>query len=367
MNQKIGLGQAVILLFICRVFNVLNYIPIFANKVDIVSTLFGIVFATILNFILIIPAIILLKKYDGQNLLDIAFHKNKFIGYLIAFIYGSYILVNLVSTIFGFNYFITTAVYPNASNITIILTFCVVCFICAQYGLEGIARTSTIVFILFIVSVAFIGITALKNINLLNLTPTLSNQTKQVIDSVMVVTSKNTEIYLILLLAPKIKGSITKCFVWYIIATGAINFLLNFLIISVLGEFAYSQTLPYFTLASICETKILQRLDAVHMVIWVFISFIKVTTYIILITKCFNNILPRKIQKYSILGLFAFTVPFTIMLTYSPEYVRKFDTSTGLNTIILLVIIPLLLIPQKRNKGGSAYEEAIDSVANNPI
>ncbi|WMJ23492.1 GerAB/ArcD/ProY family transporter [Paludicola sp. MB14-C6] len=365
MNQtKIGASQAVILLLLCRVFNILNFIPLFSNKIDMSSELIAIIICTLLNFILVIPAIILLKKYNGQNIIDIAFRKNKVLGYSISFLYGFILLFNLIETVFGFDFFITAVVYPNASSITIILTFCIACFICAQFGLEGIARTATIVFIIFLSGVIFISITSFKNINLLNLSPSLSNTTKQVIEAMMTVTSKNSEIFILLLLAPKIKGNISKCFIWYIILTGIISLLFNFLIITVLGKFAYSQTIPYFTLASICETKILQRLDAVHMVIWVFISFVKVTAYSLLTAECLKKTLPKKAHKYALTAIFAFTILLSISLTYMPEVVQKAKFTTGFMTIFLLTILPLFLIPQYHKKGGKLDENKIDSIVN---
>lgn len=342
------------LLMVSRAFNILNYIPIFTDGVELSAALIGNLISVLINIALLIPAIWLFKKHPNQGLFAIAFDKNRWLGYVTVILYFVPIVLSIIGTVAGFQFFMTNAVYPLASVVFIVLTICLACFFCAKAGIEGIARAGSIVFFLLLIGITFITIVSFDSIQLLNVKPLGSNSGNSIYRAIIEVISKNTEIYLIILLVPKIKGSFAKCSIWLMVAIGAFIEVTSFIMISVLGEFAYTQTFPYYTLASIVETNILQRLDSVHMTLWVFISFIKITAYIIIALDALKGVLPKKVHRFSLPTLFVIVLVSATIFCYHPEIISSLSSKFPVTIVLLTAVIPLLLLIGKR---GAPIEE----------
>lgn len=365
IKMKISAAQAILLLFVSRVFNIFNYIPIFSGNVEPSATLIGNIIALLINLAIVIPVSIMFKRNGNKDILSIAYNKHKVIGIIVCSIYFLFNFIILIGTIFGFEFFMTNAVYPNASVFFIIITICMACFFCAKHGIEGIARTSTIVFVLLILGIIFITFASFKSINLLNIKPIISDVPTTLYKAVSSIVSKGSELIILILIFPKINGSFKKCSVWLIVSSAIILELISFLVASVLGEFAYTQMFPYFTLASVVETSIFQRLDSVHMVLWVFISFVKITLGVYVSNYCLQAMLPKSKHKYTLFPLFIVVTSLAILVGFHPEIFTETKSTFPTFILIGVVIIPLLLCIKKHRKGKKKNEEKTFAVSVN--
>lgn len=359
MEAKISTGQVFMLLMVSRAFNILNYVPMFSSGVELSALLIGNLISVLINIALLIPAMWLFKKHPNQGLFEIAFEKSRWLGYIAIAVYFVPIVLSVIGTVTGFQFFMTNAVYPLASVVFIVVTICLACFFCAKSGIEGIARAGSIVFFMLLIGIIFITIVSLDSVRLLNIKPLGSNSSSSIYRATVEVISKNTEIYLLILLVPKIRGSFAKCSVWLMVAIGAFIEVTSFIMIAVLGEFAYTQTFPFYTLASIVETNILQRLDSVHMTLWVFISFIKITAYIIIALDILKGVLPKKVHRFSLPTLFVIVLVSSIIFCYHPEVISSLNSKFPITIVMLTAIIPLLLLIGKR---GLPIEEKTISI-----
>lgn len=352
VNTKISNGQTIALLFLCSAFSTMNYVPALFQLNNIPAILIANIIGTFLKILLIIPFLMLTKKYGGQNILSICYDKCKWLSYCIAFIYAFSSLADIIGNTFSFNLFMVNIIYPSASSITIIGTFLAACLLCAHYGIEGLARASTIIFILFILGIISIGLFSIPSINLLNIKPILDNPIKTIFEALLQIIIYDRVLVLLLFIAPKSNKHIKGSSIATILFSSILLELINFLIITVLGEFAYEQTFPFFTLATLVETPIFQRLDSIHMLLWIFISFIKITTSMIILKYCLTNLLPHKLHRYCMIPLMGIAGSVSLYLSTRSEYFVSDKSFNALLVIFLILIIPLIvyLLPSKRKR-----------------
>lgn len=374
VKPQVSITQVVMLLLISRAGVSLNYVPMFAPKLGLTATLIGNIIGMFIGLIMIIPMIIFQKNHNNQHIINVAIDKNKVFGTVIGFVYLTVILLNTVGSIFSFEFFITNAIYPNSSIVFIILSIVICCFICAKNGIEGIARTGFLLFFLLLFGILFIIFVSTKSIDLLNIKPILDESAKQILYATIFTVSKYVELIMLILLLPNIKNSpiknnsektkgktssFKKASILYLIGATLFVEVTCFYLSSVLGEYAYSQTYPYYTLASIVETNLLQRLDSIHMVLWVFISFIKITTLIVLANTCIRSIFPKVNKATSLSIIFIIVTSLSLAIGFHPEWLNQLNVTGLFVTITLTSIVPLLLSKKTKSKGDPIVKENI--------
>lgn len=346
MNVKISSSQAVILLFLCRMFATVTYSPMNGENADVTAILLGDFLATFATGIVMIPLFLYFKKRNVQNLLDECYRISKGFGIAVGIYCFLMVFLVLVDTVSHFENFMTNAIFPDTSSAIIIITFLIACCYGAWMGLEGIARASSIIFVFFLVSLCFIFTAAWSSIEWVNLQPlTRDHPVRQVLQSMLENISLNTEFIILVFIYPKIKGSFFNISIWYLIISGIILSAVGITTVLILGQFTLKQVFPFYTIASIIETKIVQRFDAVHMALWVLVSYVRVTVYLIVAGKLLPRIFSPRLEKWVFIpitvciGLGAYGVS----LQVGPQsMVHRFLTMTAL-VLIIMVIIPILL------------------------
>lgn len=359
-DEKISGPQAVILLFLSATFNILNYIPAFNGHVDGMSFLIGMGIAAAVEFLALIPALLLSRRCEGENVVTAAYSKWRPLGVFFAVIYALQTLLQLIGSLIGFEYFLANAVYPNSSAAFIILTMCAACFFAERMGIEGLARAASIIFVFFLLSTLLISFGTIGNANINNLRPTLEQPVALAVQSGLNFVSKTAELYLFLLLFPKIKGNKVKSGIGMVLLIFLFSALTSFLVVAVLGDFGQTQTFPYYSLASISDISVLQRLDALHMTIWVFVAFLRITLLANVSNYCLQMVLPLKAQKYSLPALFLISAIVATVGGYFPEILPNINISSSVITLTLTAGFPLLLLCfTKRRKKEARHEEIV--------
>ena len=351
---NVGAGQVVILLFVSRCFNILNYVPVFAKQSEGGAILLGNLLAVLIQAAILIPSLLLFGRFENQNVVTVAYNKWKPLGWIFAILYFAIILLQAAGSLVGFEYFMTNAVYTDASILAIVLSMSAVCFWCARNGLEGIARSSVIIFVFLLASCLFISAASIDKVNLLNIHPILNDPADSVIQAALVNTSRNPELFLLPLIYPKIKGSVKKCGIGYILAAFAVLEGLDFLLLSVLGDYGFTQTFPYYTLASIADTTLFQRLDSLHMVVWVFTSFIHTALLIVVGNYCIRMVLPQRAHKFTLPAMFVFCTVAAVAFGYHIETLYEVNTSSSVAIVFFTAVPPLILLCITKRKRKEA-------------
>lgn len=344
MKRQISMTQMIFLLLISKAFSVLNYIPIFSNNFSLTSVLIANIICLVIGLLIIIPISLFQKRYQNQPIILVSMNKNKVFGYIVGFGYLFFIMLNVMGALVAFAFFMTNAIFPNSSSIFIIVSMAIVCFVSALNGIEGLARCGTIVFIIMVLGVSFIIFAATKSIDLTNIRPILDNPAKDIYAATSYTIFRFNEFLILILLAPNVKGKVKKTGIIFVASAILFMEIVTFYIVSVLGDYAYSQIFPYYTLASIIETNMLQRLDSVHMAIWVFISFIRISLYMVTANVCIKQMFPKvkRLVSYSIVTVVS-SIP-AALLVNSPRLIKQLSSPTWYSIIIFAVLIPLILL-----------------------
>lgn len=355
MNDNIttiSVGQAVMLISTSRIFTIMTHAQTFGEQTEPLAKMLGSLTSIIWLILAMLPAILLYKKYNGVNLLEIVYDKSQLCGFLLTLAFLYITIATMVTGVVGFEYFLSNAVYPQASAVVVITSLTIVCLICASFGLQGIARAGTFIFALFILAFVFITATSIGSINMLNVKPILENPVQAVFDYSIEFSSRGRGLVVLMLLFPTIKGSKTKATLWVIVLTSGIAFVMNFLVIGVLGEYGATQTFPYFALNSVIEILILQRLDALHMMTWALMSFIHFSVFGCVSMDLLKSILPKSLEKFSGVMLFIVILVIAIPQAFNGSIISNSSIETGVLLLLLLFVLPIVLLILPKKEGS---------------
>lgn len=354
--------QAVILLFLSRVFALLDYSPSFEESVSGQTLLWGNVVALGIQLLALLPGLLLYHRFEGQNFLVVAYNHWRPLGFICAGYLFLLVGLSAMASLVGFEYFLSNIIYPNASAVSIILTMGIACIYCSTLGLEGIGRAGTVLFAFFLVALATVFFATYHSIDLLNLHPIQRNPVAAVITNALSNTSRTHELYLLLLILPKIKGKKYKPCLWMPILWFVMAQASGFLITTVLGDYGLVQTFPYYAVTAIAETRILQRFDSFHMVLWVFSAFVNLTIRFIVLRSLSSFLFPPKARTPVFWSAGAAVILLSIFTSYFPESLTNPNLARSFFVIIATAGIPLLLLLLTRHSKKEGFHAPKESI-----
>ncbi len=348
-KNRIGIMQLVILLFLSRQFTSLTYFPGIGTPVSGTATLVGNVISTLFLPLMFLPFLLLSKRYPECSIvMGLSSGLGKF-GRFAGWFYYFYILVLAAHTLSHFQFFMINAVFPDASVWVIVLPMLAVAVYAAYIGVEGIARSGFFIFIGFLLAFGLIVFSSIPNIELNNLKPIEKNIWQELTGGVYGTVSRSTEPILFGMLLPYVGNKTGKVVAGFTALSIGVLEITAFFILTVLGDFSYSQFFPFYSLASMSEISIFQRMDALYMGIWVLIGFIKLSLLLLLGKDIFPLLLPQRVNQ----NARRLSLPVTAMLVLglaipacyrfellSLSYQLVFN---GIIILLFVVIFPLIL------------------------
>lgn len=354
----IGSGQLLLLLIVSHCFNLLNYIPAFNQPAEYPAVLWGNLLGVLIQSLILLPPLLLHRRCPTESVVLVAANRWRPLGWAFGICYLAAIVVQLAGTLTGFEYFMASTIYPNTPAVFLILTLALASLWCARHGIEGIARAGAIVFVFLVLSMGFILALSLRTWDFRNLHPMLEDPLPAVWKGALQSISHFPELYLLILLYPRTRGNLAKCS-YGLVAGGFLLFeVAGLLLAGVLGEYAMTRAFPFYTLAAVVDTQLIQRLDSLYMLNWVFSAFIRCTLLIIAGQECARDFLPAKAHP---LLLPILTVISCILALAGSSHIARVGelsrgNSYGILTAALCAGLPLLLLiftRPKRDKGES--------------
>lgn len=361
-TDTIGAGQAVLLLFLSRCFNFLNYIPAFLGRAEGMSILAGNLVSFLLQGFLLIPAILLYQRFPRQNVLEITCQKSRIFGIFLAVCYAAATLLNLTGSLVGFEYFITNAIFPKSPVIFIVISMAIVCILCARHGIQGIGRAACILAVYFLISTLFINLVSLKSADLLNIRPITEQPVASIARWASDSLAKSNELTLFVLLLPQIRSGQKRTAAGFLLLSLGFVESMIFFVLSVLGDYGLIQTFPYYSLASVADISIFQRLDSLHMMLWVIVAFVRITLMAIVCKACLQTALPKKLHGWIFPFILAVSYTAAILIGSRPEIIQNISSTNPALVILLSAGVPLILLLITRKEVPPPHEKTIESV-----
>ncbi|MEG1027326.1 MAG: GerAB/ArcD/ProY family transporter, partial [Oscillospiraceae bacterium] len=196
-----------------------------------------------------------------------------------------------------------------------------------------------------IIGILIIVLCSIPNVNLTNIKPISSS----IINQIPYQISLTYELPLFIFFfssVKKEKNAFINSSLLFIIISSITMIIINFIIMGVLGNYAYVQTFPYYTIASISKVSILQRLDAIHILLWVFMCFTRICLFIFATKKSLDIAFPK--LKFKTIAIFILTVILSTILCYHPEIIKKITAHSGISVTIMATIVPLFILVRRK-------------------
>ncbi len=361
-GRIISLPQAVVILAICQLFHAFLFSPLTYQQ-NASVLFYGSIVGMLLTVLLLLPALFYYHKYpDGAVLEDSLLHLPLFgKGSLIAclFLFIGVLLLTAVR----FSFFITVAIFPNASVLLTLILFFIAVAYGASMGIEGIVRAATILAVLLLAIMLLVHFGLLSYYNPVLLELPYEQSFIDILDTAWQQVSNNVTLVLAILLAPHIKQSFTKMIGWFVLVAGILTVLIFLSIVLVYGDFLVQQTFPYYSLSTIANTTLIQRMELLQMTLWVVVSYLRMAIYLVMGVEILKLLLPPKMHKGAFWGLvgFLFLVSVWLMEQVEGKPVSYDQIGTDLVLLFLLIVLPTV-VHLKRRKGHETSKPIFDPV-----
>ncbi len=345
-KRIISWGQLLLLLFMCRTFTLMTFVP-FAQG-DVSVQMIGTAISAAIQAIILIP-VVLLKN----SATDVLLKKCRPLGIASAILYLLFFLLYTVNGLLHFQSFLSARFFPTADSTLWIGVMLIICVYCSCLGIEALGRSAVAVFWLFVAAVTAMVFSSAKSFDSTNLYLSTVT-TKNIFSAVMDDLSRNGEIVALAFLAKHVKEK-HRCGTYGLLAAKLILVEAAMLLIcAVLSDFAVLTDYPFLSLGTFGGARFLQRSDSLYLIVWTITAVLNISLFLYLSSGLMEEVFPKMKLRISVAAILVFGVILVVTLTgadFAPVYSLL---CSGYSVIFLTGSLPLTaLIISKRTARGS--------------
>lgn len=348
-KRMIGWGQFLLLLFMCRVFTLMTFVPLIAQGRSLTVQLEAAAISTLIQAVMIIP-VIKLKK----SVTETALEENRAFGICAAALYFLFFVFYSVNSLLHFQDFLNSRFFPTAESSVWIAVLLLVCVYCGCLGIEALGRSAVLLFWLFAVSLAVMAISSAKNFDTANLSFSVK-YSSELFSAVMDDLARNGEICAAAFLAGHVKEDLRRGVYGLIISKFLISICVSVLIAAVLGDFAQFTDYPFLTVGTFDGigggNGFIQRGDALYLIVWTVTAVINIALFLHISAGLIGEVFPKAKFRTLISAAIIFAASLFFTLTNGKFSEIRNIICSGWSVIILTGIIPLIIFAV-RKKGG---------------
>lgn len=336
--NKISFSQLACLLFVSRIFAE-------AHTHFTQQNVYGMqrFTALLLSFVLLlavsVPLLVFLHFGGEKSAVAAIREKSRILGVLV----GALILVQLLSsslsTLVHLEYYASSTIFTSAPMLLVII-FPVVCALYAlRCGIESTARAGAVVFAAFCALIGLVFFSTLRYSDFSRLYPAFADTPDTLLSDVGEEFSKNAEPLVLLLLCGNVRKKAHRSLWIYLPAVLAATELMNLMYMTVLGHYFDSLIFPFYTLASLSDIVLLQRLDGIDAVVWTMAAIVRLSVFALAAAETVRNGLGLRRAAAVTAGLFVLLIPLAAYFCGNEAGFVKYVISYGKTGIPLAVII----------------------------
>lgn len=304
MKQKkyISWGQLLLLLFMCRVFTLMTFVPFARDGDGLALRLTAAAVSIAVQAALLIPAVIL-KRSATETLLE----KNKPCGIIAAALYLLFFLFYTVNSLLHFQSFLSSRFFPAADSTLWIGVILIICVYCACMGTEALGRSAALLFWIFAAALAAMAFSSARDIDTANLyfekVPP-DSLFPAVIDDL----SRNGEICAAAFLAGRVSKKL-RCGVYGLLASKLLlTEAVILMVAAVLGDFASLTDYPFLALGTFGGKNFIQRGDALYLIVWTITAVINIALFLHISAELFGEVFPKLKYRTAISAVLVFGI-----------------------------------------------------------
>lgn len=349
---KISTSQLFTLLIISRMFSIFTYKPTSYNLSAAAAAL-AVFISVIINILIFLPVLSLLKRYKDRNFSDIAYMNMGSFARVYSVLVIAVCLFLCVECVTQFELFMTSTIYTNASPLFFVIPIIIVAVYICRLSIETLARMSGFIFISLILTLVAIVIAVAPQINTVWVQRASDNETREFLRFTLENVTTTTEIIPFMILASYAKGGFRKGAVSFCVTVGVFFELISFLTFSVLGNYKETIMFPFYTVAAMVESTLIERFNAAYTVLWVFMSVIRLCVYMLAAAKEIRNLRNFKNDTIPLIICAVFVTFVSVFAIQSISYVNilYYIIFTGIPLVVIALIFPFVLLVLSKKKG----------------
>lgn len=351
--KKITVPQLIFLLFFTRGFLSITY-ETSQFRPDGLTVMLAAAVSVGIQTALIIPVIIVAKKYPDRDILQVLFQKSRTAGILLSLVYLGYFAFETVHVMGDFSYFLKNYFFKYYNEAVLIIALALAALHSSTLGFGATARASTIsaaVFIFTLLVIVFAVTGEFDIYNLQHVYPdddnTFRNLLREVYDSL----GRSVEMTALVFLLPHVKSNKAGSSYGYLTVKLVFTELSALVVTAVLGNYARGLSMPFYTLSTYARTSVVERFDSIYMLVWTIAVFLKVVVLFYLGGICLKNVFPKLGQKTAnAVAAAATAIPASALAVMNRWNSLFFRSPSGFATIILGSAIPLAVCLLRNRK-----------------
>ena len=352
-DTKINSAQILASLLVCRFFTLLVAVPNSRYTLEGGGSLLAPLLSGGAMLLLILPLISLMKKFPGKSLSAMAGEYSPLLRKVILLWELLFCLLSAIGTASQSEYFVSTALYPDAKRQWVLLLFLLVVWYMAAMGLESISRVSLLVCGLILLSFALIFSGVAEQLDWLELTSPLLNSAEKLSMTTLAYWGQNMELVLLGILQPFcVKPDFKKDSLSFLFSGLLVSETVIFFTTAVLGSYGKTRMFPVYTLAALSGHGFFSRLDYLHIINWTFACLLRCGLFSWAAVLLLKELFPKadsKILRAASIGIIAVVCLLLIREESSFQWFYLIFAS-GIPVLVSLVIFPLILLWKSRRR-----------------
>jgi spore germination protein KB len=356
---RITYRQLILLIALSRIIITITYLPGLIEPPENQDQWIAELLFLPVQVIFALPIYLLWKRFPNQTIIQysqsLIGKLGKFIGILIIW----YFLHSTAIFIGQFSLFMTSAVMPETPNLFLSSTLVLGCAYAVYKGLEVISRLSELFAPIVMIAIITVFFLLAKDMNLKILTPVLEKGIIPIAQGSIIYSSRSLEVLGLAMLLPYLNNH-HKTKTVFVVSFALISIFFVIITLPVQTIFgleeARNRTFPFYSVVRLINIgDIIERIESVHMAIWILGAFIKLAFYYYLIVLSLSQLLNLKSYQPLILPIGSILIPLTSLIAPS---LMELKTITSYEVFvwysyffILLIPLLLLLIAIIRKKG----------------
>lgn len=347
--RKISSYQFISILLCCKLFSIMTYIPDKDDNAAVI--LITIVITTIIQAILVIPAIAFYNKNNGEGILSFANSKSRILSVTISILFLLLCLWAIIESTGDLAFFLQYCFSDTYASWAVIIVIAAATFYVAHTGISTLARMTGIIVVVTLIGLALTLTGFEHHMNFVELNIAVRDPIRDVIKTTPKFFAASQELVAFVILLDALRCKPAKTIYSYLGFKLIITLLSAMTIIIVLGDFVYLAKFPFFTLSSYLQTKIIEHYGALFMIFWTLCALVKLTIFTICAQHCIHQIFPKLNplvgEGISLFVASAITLPIILKETWEAIAAPRLES---ILIAFLLAVIPLILLFLKKRK-----------------
>lgn len=335
MIKKISGYQLFFLLLISRCFSLMTYVPLFSQGQGSDIRFKAIVISVIIQGLLVIPLIMLNKKHPDKSVTEIISEKSKPWGYFSQILYLLFFVTLCTGQSVRYLDFLGSGLSVSENSVSYRLiplaALLIVCGYCSYCGIEGLARSSVVIFIPFLAMLFLMTIQSGNSFHLRNFY--CENNNNGLFEAVSDELVRNGEIIGAAYLMKNVRSGLQKGLYLLLAAKLTVTAFITALFTGVLGDYADLCDYPFLTVGSFTNSELFRHNDALYLILWTISAVISISIFLCIIDGIFSEMTHKKMYISAILVFFTAAI-------FGEHYFTENLLCGGFMQLLLITIIP---------------------------